>query len=68
MARLFENHKVIFSFGILFLLACSISVTVISNDNLSDNISITSSVLLSLGLIVVFAMICIDFLKSVCNP
>ncbi|ENU56722.1 hypothetical protein GJV03_06210 [Acinetobacter sp. RIT698] len=68
MRNLLENHKVSLSFSILFLLACSISTTIISKDLLSDSISITSSVVLSAGFLVVFAMIFLDFLESVCNP
>lgn len=68
MKNLLENHKVIVSLTVLFLLVCSITVTIISNDNLSDSISITSSILLSIGFLVIFAMIFLDFLESICNP
>ncbi|WP_089605365.1 hypothetical protein [Acinetobacter piscicola] len=68
MRNLLENHKVTLSLSVLFLLVCSITVTIMSNDNLSDSISITSSVLLSIGILVIFAMIFLDFIKSVCNP
>lgn len=68
MRNLLENHKVMLSLSVLFLLVCSITVTIMSNDNLSDSISITSSVLLSIGFLVIFAMIFLDFLESICNP
>ncbi|RKG40380.1 hypothetical protein D7V20_01705 [Acinetobacter rongchengensis] len=68
MKNLLENHKVIVSLTVLFLLICSITVTIISNDNLSDSISITSSIILSIGFLVIFAMIFLDFLESICNP
>lgn len=68
MRNLLENHKLILSVGILFLLVCSVSTTIISTNDLSDSISITSSVVLSIGFVVVFAMIFLDFLESVCNP
>ncbi|MDR0236680.1 hypothetical protein [Acinetobacter sp.] len=68
MRNLLENHKLTLSAGILFLLVCSVSTTIISSNDLSDSISITSSVLLSIGFVVVFAMIFLDFLESVCNP
>lgn len=68
MRNLLENHKVTLSLSVLFLLVCSITVTIMSNDNLSDSISITSSVLLSIGFLVIFAMIFLDFLESICNP
>ncbi len=68
MKNLLENHKIILSFSVLFLLVCSITVTIISNNQLSDSISITSSVLLSIGFLVIFAMIFLDFIHSICNP
>ena len=68
MRNLLENHKVTLSLSVLFLLVCSITVTIMSNDNLSDSISITSSILLSIGFLVIFAMIFLDFLESICNP
>jgi len=68
MRNLLEHNKVIISLSILFLLVCSISVTVIFNNDLSDHISITTSVILSISFIIIFAMIFLDFLKSVCNP
>ncbi len=68
MKNLLENHKITLSFSVLFLLVCSIAVTIMSKNHVFDSISITSSVLLTISFLVIFAMIFLDFIKSICNP
>ena len=68
MKNMLENHKIMLSLSLLFLLACSVLITILSQNHVFDSISITSSILFAMGFIVIFAMIFLDFLTSVCNP
>ena len=52
----------------LLLIIGSIAITLISNNALSDSVSITSSILLSLALVVIMAFIFLEALEAICNP
>ncbi|OTG84867.1 hypothetical protein B9T27_01200 [Acinetobacter sp. ANC 4648] len=68
MFSVMMNHKIKLSFTMLLLIVCSIAATIISNNTLSDSVSITSGVLLSLGLVVMMAFIILEALEAICNP
>ena len=68
MFSVMMNHKIKLFFAMLLLIAGSITVTIISNNALSDSVSITSGILLSLALVVIMAFIFLDALEAICNP
>lgn len=68
MFSVMMNHKIKLFFTMLLLIAGSITVTIISNNALSDSVSITSGILFSLALVVIMAFIFLDALEAICNP
>lgn len=68
MFSVMMNHKIKLFFTMLLLIIGSIAVTLISNNALSDSVSITSSILLSLALVVIMAFIFLEALEAICNP
>ena len=68
MFSVMMNHKIKLFFTMLLLIIGSIAVTLISNNALSDSVSITSSRLLSLALVVIMAFIFLEALEAICNP
>lgn len=68
MFSVMMNHKIKLFFTMLLLIIGSIAITLISNNALSDSVSITSSILLSLALVVIMAFIFLEALEAICNP
>ncbi len=68
MPALQINHKIILSLSIFILIICSVTVTIISTNELSDNLSITLSILLAMGFISTFSTTLLDIIESICNP
>mgnify|MGYP003599485232 CR=1 FL=1 len=68
MFSVMMNHKIKLIFTMLLLIAASITVAIISNNTLSDGVSITSGILLSLALVIIMAFIFLDALEAICNP
>ncbi len=68
MPTLRINQKIILSIGMLMVLLASFSITMISHNDLADNVTITMSVLLIVGIISVLSTVALDLLASICNP
>lgn len=62
------NHKVKTSIGMLMLFLCSVSVTLIYQNTVSDSISISFSVMLGIGIFVITFFILLEAIHAVCNP
>lgn len=62
------NHKFILMLGLVFSLVCSLSVTFASENNISDGVSITSSIFLGFGIMLAFLSVILEVLESICNP
>jgi len=68
MQTLQINQKIFLSIGMSVCLLVSFAITLISNNALSDSISISFSVLLSLGIIAMLSTLALDVIESICNP
>ena len=68
MLSIAMNHKIKLSIGMLMLLLASILTTIFSHSLLSDSISISFIVMLSLGVFIIFSFIVLDTINSICNP
>nr|WP_174507301.1 hypothetical protein [Acinetobacter sp. Marseille-Q1620] len=68
MFKLLRNYKVLWFFGILAAMLCSISVTLAFDDTISDSVSIIFSVLSGIALLIVMAALFVDAIEAICNP
>jgi len=68
MLRKSNNHTVILSWSIFSILLCSIAVTIVSDNTISDGVSITVSVIAGIALALSLVTVLIDVIRSICDP
>ncbi|NHC03878.1 hypothetical protein G9F31_08855 [Acinetobacter sp. 187] len=62
------NHKKKLSIVMLMLFLCSLAVTIAFQNIVSDSISISFSVALAFGLVLVLPFIMMETIREICNP
>lgn len=62
------SHKVILFWSILTMILCSTIITLSSENNLSDSLSITFTVFAGFALFFTAAMWLEDMVHEICNP
>jgi len=67
MLRKSNNHTVILSWCIFSILLCSIAVTIVSDNTISDGVSITVSVIAGIALALSLVTVLIDVIRSICD-
>lgn len=68
MFKISNNYTVVLSWCIFAILLCSMSVTLLSDNTISDGVSMTVSVIAGVALALSLATILIEMVRSICSP